>query len=172
MNKLKAFLVLSGIFLSTTLFAKVNINSATKEQLESLMGVGPVRAQAIVDYRTHNGPFQSLDQLKNVDGVGTGVYELIKSDISLSGATTTDNKSAAQKEGEKADKKEKVAKGKAKKAAGEEQAVVKKEKKAKKEKDSAKKVVKKAKGDSKKVAKKAKGSDKKPKKKAAGEAQP
>ena len=37
--------------------AAVNINSATKEQLESLNGIGPVKAQAIIDYRKKNGPF-------------------------------------------------------------------------------------------------------------------
>ena len=51
-------------------FAAVNINSATKEQLESLDGIGPVKAQAIIDYRKKNGPFKSLEDLKKVDGIG------------------------------------------------------------------------------------------------------
>src|SRR5476649_2657174 len=68
-------------------FAAVNINSATKEQLESLNGIGPVKAQAIVDYRAKNGPFKSLDDVKKVNGVGDATFDKIKGDISLSGTT-------------------------------------------------------------------------------------
>ena len=39
-------------------FAGININSATQEQLETLNGIGPVKAQAIIDYRKKNGPFK------------------------------------------------------------------------------------------------------------------
>ena len=39
--------------------AAVNINTATKEELETLEGIGPVKSQAIIDYRTKNGPFKS-----------------------------------------------------------------------------------------------------------------
>src|SRR5450631_1509881 len=67
--------------------AAVNINNATKEQLESLNGIGPVKAQAIVDYRTKNGPFKSLDDVKKVNGVGDATFDKIKGDISLSGTT-------------------------------------------------------------------------------------
>ena len=69
-------------------FAAVNINSATKEQLESLNGVGPVKAQAIIDYRTKNGPFKSLEDVKKVNGVGDATFDKMKKDISLTGATT------------------------------------------------------------------------------------
>jgi competence protein ComEA len=48
----------------------VNINTATKDELDKIPGVGPVRAQAIVDYRAKNGPFKSADDLKKVDGIG------------------------------------------------------------------------------------------------------
>ncbi|WP_346660074.1 ComEA family DNA-binding protein [Streptomyces sp. WMMB303] len=49
---------------------KVSLNSATREQLETLPGVGPVLAQHIVDYRTQHGGFRSVDQLKEVNGIG------------------------------------------------------------------------------------------------------
>ncbi len=71
-------------------FAAVNINSATKEQLESLDGIGPVKAQAIIDYRKKNGPFKSLEDVKKVDGVGDATFEKIRKDIALSGTTKVD----------------------------------------------------------------------------------
>src|SRR5882672_12803261 len=67
--------------------AAVNINSATQEQLESLNGIGPVKAQAIIDYRKKNGPFKKLEDVKNVDGVGDATFDKIKGDIQLSGTT-------------------------------------------------------------------------------------
>ncbi len=50
--------------------ATVNINTATPEQLQQLPGIGPAKAQAIADYRTQHGPFQSASDLKNVPGIG------------------------------------------------------------------------------------------------------
>lgn len=49
---------------------KLDINSATKEQLDSVSGIGPVTAEKIIDYRTKNGKFQSLEDLKKVGGIG------------------------------------------------------------------------------------------------------
>ncbi|MEU4497396.1 ComEA family DNA-binding protein [Streptomyces sp. NPDC023998] len=48
----------------------VSLNSATVEQLDTLPGVGPVLAQHIVDYRTQHGGFRSVDELRDVDGIG------------------------------------------------------------------------------------------------------
>ena len=48
----------------------MNINTATTEQLETLPGVGPVTAQKILDWRGANGPFSSVDELLEVDGIG------------------------------------------------------------------------------------------------------
>lgn len=48
----------------------VNVNTATLDQLDTLPGIGPVTAQAIIDYRTESGPFTSVDQLDDVSGIG------------------------------------------------------------------------------------------------------
>ncbi|MGW7352546.1 helix-hairpin-helix domain-containing protein [Streptomyces sp. NPDC054784] len=50
--------------------ARISLNSATAEQLEELPGVGPVLARHIIDYRTQNGGFTSVDQLREVNGIG------------------------------------------------------------------------------------------------------
>lgn len=54
---------------------KININTATTTELDALPGVGEVIAQRIVDYRTANGPFQSVDDLLNVSGIGEVTLE-------------------------------------------------------------------------------------------------
>jgi len=57
---------------------RVNINRAEAWLLETLPGIGEVRAQAIVDYRRQNGPFHHISELVNVEGIGTATYEKIK----------------------------------------------------------------------------------------------
>jgi competence protein ComEA len=54
--------------------ALVNLNTATSEQLDALPGVGPVMAQRILDWRTAHGGFSSIDQLKQVSGIGDAKY--------------------------------------------------------------------------------------------------
>ncbi|MCS7476289.1 helix-hairpin-helix domain-containing protein [Umezawaea endophytica] len=49
---------------------KLDLNTATKDQLDGLPGVGPVTAQRILDRRTKRGPFTSLDQLREIEGIG------------------------------------------------------------------------------------------------------
>ena len=56
----------------------INVNTATATELEELPGVGEVIAQAIVDYRTENGPFTSVDALLDVSGIGDATLEDIR----------------------------------------------------------------------------------------------
>lgn len=53
----------------------VSLNSAAQQQLEALPGVGPVLAQRIIDYRTQHGGFRSVDDLKNVSGIGPATFK-------------------------------------------------------------------------------------------------
>ncbi|WP_199845993.1 ComEA family DNA-binding protein, partial [Streptomyces europaeiscabiei] len=50
--------------------APVSLNAATADQLDTLPGVGPVLAQHIIDYRTRHGGFRSVDELREVTGIG------------------------------------------------------------------------------------------------------
>lgn len=70
---LLAFSLLSGFAYAEP--ARVNINTATVETLASLDGVGEAKAQAIIAYRTENGPFQSADDLAQVSGIGERTLE-------------------------------------------------------------------------------------------------
>lgn len=63
--------------------ALVSLNTATVEQLDALQGVGPVTAQKIVDYRTANGGFKSIEELKNVPGIGEVRFAALKDYVTL-----------------------------------------------------------------------------------------
>lgn len=63
--------------------AKININTATKDELMNLSGIGESKADAIINYRKENGNFKKIEDIKNVDGIGDAVYEKIKNNISI-----------------------------------------------------------------------------------------
>ena len=87
MKRLLVALVL--LVVSSFAIAAVNINTATKEQLDALPGIGPVKAQAIIDYRNANGPFKTPADVMKVKGIKEGEFGKIKDQIAVSGATVT-----------------------------------------------------------------------------------
>lgn len=62
----------------------VNINTADQAELESLPGIGSVRASAILEYRNENGPFQSIEELLKVDGIGEKTLNKLRDLITVS----------------------------------------------------------------------------------------
>jgi len=61
----------------------VNLNSATLTELDGLPSVGPVTAQKIIDWRDDNGGFKSVDDLKQVKGIGDALFEKIKDHVTV-----------------------------------------------------------------------------------------
>ena len=87
MKTMKKLLILAVL---TTLFfvgcetttnnsnAIVNINTATKSELMTLNGIADVKAQEIIDYRTQNGPFEKIEDIMKVKGIGKATFDGIK----------------------------------------------------------------------------------------------
>jgi competence protein ComEA len=61
----------------------ININTASLEELDSLPGIGPTIAQRIIDYRTEKGPFQTIEDILNVSGIGPSTFDQIKDLITV-----------------------------------------------------------------------------------------
>lgn len=70
--------------LAVLLFAKVDINSASADQLSTLKGIGPAKAALIVDWREKNGKFKTVDELTQVKGIGSKTLENIRNEITVS----------------------------------------------------------------------------------------
>jgi competence protein ComEA len=64
----------------------ININTATQIELESLPGIGPVTAEAIIKYRNENGPFKKIEDIQEVSGIGPAKFEQIRELISIRGS--------------------------------------------------------------------------------------
>lgn len=82
---MKTFLILALCWLGLCYSAQaaVNINTANQTELESLPGIGPVKAKAILEYRKKNGGFKSVDELTRVDGIGPVTLKNARNDIVL-----------------------------------------------------------------------------------------
>ena len=60
---------------------KVNINTANATELQTVSGIGPAKAKKIIDYRTSNGPFKSIDDLTKISGIGEKTLESLKDSL-------------------------------------------------------------------------------------------
>lgn len=61
----------------------ININTATKEQLQTLPRIGQSKAEEIIRYREENGPFEKVEDIKNVSGIGESIFDQIKDSITI-----------------------------------------------------------------------------------------
>ena len=64
---------------------KININTATQTELESLSGIGPVRAKTIIQYRLENVPCENIEEIQEVSGIRPVTFEKIRSNITVGG---------------------------------------------------------------------------------------
>ncbi len=71
------------LFLVSTAWAMVNINTAGKQSLDALPGIGPVKAQAIIDYRAEHSEFENVNELLDVNGIGPKTLERIQDEITV-----------------------------------------------------------------------------------------
>jgi competence protein ComEA len=117
-------LVIAGVAI-----AAVNINTATKEELTTLQGIGEKRAQDIIDYRTKNGPFKSVDDVQKVPGIGPGTMKQIRSQLTTTGKTVVEKPAGADTKSKAGDA-TKTAKSDTKKAEPAKADAMKSEKKA------------------------------------------
>ena len=75
-------IIFSLLVAASTLLAAINLNTATKEELMSLDGIGSSKADAIIEYRKAN-KFNSIEDIKNVNGIGEKFYQSLKDLITV-----------------------------------------------------------------------------------------
>ncbi len=85
LKRIPSFLALSLLLMATSVVAvqpeataKIDLNSADQEQLQSLPGIGPSLARRIIDFRDKNGPFERIEDLMNVRGIGERKFDQLK----------------------------------------------------------------------------------------------
>lgn len=80
----KSFVMLCMLVgLISSAWAVVDINTATQSELESVKGLGPAKAKAIIEYREKHGAFKSVDDLANVKGLGKASVAKFKGDLNV-----------------------------------------------------------------------------------------
>jgi competence protein ComEA len=81
----RAMVFALSLLLAPMAYAGVNVNTASQSQLESLPGIGPSKANAIIEYRTANGTFKSLSQLDAVPGIGPATLKKLSPHVVFDG---------------------------------------------------------------------------------------
>ncbi len=77
--------------------AAVDLNTATKEELESVKGIGPVKAQAIIEYRKYNGSFRKVDDLQEIKGFGDKSVDKLRHEVTVSSTAANPSEKTARK---------------------------------------------------------------------------
>jgi competence protein ComEA len=93
----RLLLALAIALFSGAALAAINLNTATKEELVALPGIGPAKAQAILDHRKAHGPFKSVEELKDVKGIGAKRFEKLKGELTVAGASARPPQPAGEK---------------------------------------------------------------------------
>mgnify|MGYP000131119531 CR=1 FL=1 len=83
-----AALALAGLKPAWAETSPLDINTATAAQLVGLKGVGPAKAQAIIEHRDKNGQFKSVDDLKLVQGIGDKMLEQLRPQVTVQGGAS------------------------------------------------------------------------------------
>jgi len=92
----------------SSLLAAININTASKEQLMQIKGIGEKKAAAIIEYRKKHGKFKSVEDVAKVKGIGEAIVKNLKGDVksgTLKSKKEADSKPKKTKEGIKKEKK-------------------------------------------------------------------
>ncbi|MEW5904384.1 MAG: helix-hairpin-helix domain-containing protein [Pseudomonadota bacterium] len=79
----KLLLALNVLLFSGSVFAAVDINTASKAELQAVKGIGAAKAEAIVSYRTQHGNFKSVDELSKVKGFGKKTVEHLRTELTV-----------------------------------------------------------------------------------------
>jgi competence protein ComEA len=96
MKKLLLSLFVSLAF-SGFSYAAVDLNTATKAELEAVTGIGPSKADAIVEYRKNNGPFKKVDDLKEIKGFGDKSVDKLRDEVTVNSAAAKPAEKTAKK---------------------------------------------------------------------------